>query len=70
VGKLAGSYPKEWIEYITTKRVEINSVTEALNDNEEFWNWIVDKLRTIVKSGFNNKKLMLTFLDRRPFNVL
>jgi DNA topoisomerase VI subunit A len=42
-GKLSGVYPKEWIDYITTKRVEINSITEALNDNERFWNWIVNK---------------------------
>jgi hypothetical protein len=45
-GKLAGLYPKEWIDYITTKRIEINSVTEALNDNQKFWDWIVEKLRT------------------------
>jgi hypothetical protein len=31
-GKLAGLYPKEWIDYITSKRIEINSVTEALNE--------------------------------------
>jgi hypothetical protein len=42
-GKLAGLYPQERIEYIRTKRIEINSVTEALNDNEKFWNWIVNK---------------------------
>ena len=41
--RFAGLYPKEWIDYITTKRVEINSVTEALNDNEKFWDWIVNK---------------------------
>jgi hypothetical protein len=41
-----GVYPSEWIGYIATKRVEINSVTEALNDNQKFWHWIVDKLRT------------------------
>ena len=45
-GKFAGLYPKEWIDYITTKRVEINSVTEALNDNEKFWDWILNKFRT------------------------
>jgi hypothetical protein len=45
-GELAGLCPKEWIDYITSKRIEINSVTEALNDNEKFWNWIVGKLRT------------------------
>jgi hypothetical protein len=45
-GELADLYPKEWIDYIATKRVEINSITEALNDNEKFWNWIVDKFRT------------------------
>ncbi|MFL6412592.1 MAG: hypothetical protein ACJ71K_15305 [Nitrososphaeraceae archaeon] len=44
-GELAGLYPKEWIDYIATKRVEINSITEALNDNEKVWNWIVEKLR-------------------------
>jgi hypothetical protein len=44
-GELSGLYPKEWIDYVTTKRVEINSVTEALNDNEKFWDWIVEKLR-------------------------
>jgi len=45
-GKLASLYPQEWIEYIRTKRIEINSVTEELNDNEKFWNWIVNKFRT------------------------
>lgn len=49
-GELSGLYPKEWIDYVATKRVEINSVTEALNDNEKFWNWIVEKLRM----GFTN----------------
>jgi 5S rRNA maturation endonuclease (ribonuclease M5) len=44
-GKHADLYPKEWIDYITIKRVEINSVTEALNDNQKFWNWVVEKLR-------------------------
>jgi 5S rRNA maturation endonuclease (ribonuclease M5) len=44
-GELAGFYRKEWIDYITTKRIEINSVTEELNDNQKFWNWIVEKLR-------------------------
>jgi hypothetical protein len=45
-GKLAGLYPKEWIDYITSKRIEINSVTEELNDNEKFWNWVINKFRT------------------------
>ncbi len=49
-GKLAGLYPKEWINYITNKRVEINSVTEALNDNQKFCDWIVEELRI----GFTN----------------
>jgi hypothetical protein len=44
-GKMYGIYPPEWIDYIATKRVEINSVTEALNDNQRFWDWIVNKLR-------------------------
>jgi hypothetical protein len=44
-GELSGLYRKEWIDYVATKRVEINSVTEALNDNEKFWDWIVEKLR-------------------------
>jgi hypothetical protein len=44
-GELAGLYPKEWIDYIATNRVEINSIKEALNDNEKVWNWIVEKLR-------------------------
>src|SRR5919202_1814808 len=44
-GKLYGVYPLEWVEYVTTRRVEINSVTEELNDNQKFWNWIVEKLR-------------------------
>jgi hypothetical protein len=45
-GELGRLYPIEWINYIATKRVEINSVTEALNDNQKFWDWIVEKLRT------------------------
>ncbi len=44
-GKFSGIYPKEWIDYITARRIEINSITEELNDNERFWNWIVNKLR-------------------------
>ena len=44
-GKLYGVYPPEWVAYIETKRVEINSVTEALNDNQKFWDWIVQTLR-------------------------
>jgi hypothetical protein len=44
-GELAGLYPKEWIDYVATKRVEINSVTEELNDNQKFWDWIVERLR-------------------------
>jgi hypothetical protein len=36
--------PKRF-DYVATKRVEINSVTEALNNNQIFWDWIVDKLR-------------------------
>jgi hypothetical protein len=44
-GELAGIYQEEWIDYVATKRVEINSVTEALNDNQKFWDWIVEKLR-------------------------
>jgi hypothetical protein len=45
-GKMYKVYPADWIDYIATKRVEINSVTEALKDNEKFWNWILEKLRT------------------------
>jgi hypothetical protein len=44
-GEMYRVYPSGWIDYITTKRVEINSVTEELNDNQKFWDWIVDKLR-------------------------
>jgi hypothetical protein len=44
-GKMYGIYPPDWIDYIATKRVEINSVTEALNDNQRLWHWIVNKLR-------------------------
>jgi hypothetical protein len=44
-GKMHGTYPPEWIDYIAIKRVEINSVTEELNDNQRFWDWIVEKLR-------------------------
>ena len=44
-GKMHGIYPSEWIDYISTKRVEINSVTEELSDNQKFWDWIVEQLR-------------------------
>jgi hypothetical protein len=33
------------IDYVTDKRVEINSVIVQLDDNRRFWNWILDKLR-------------------------
>ena len=44
-GEMYGVYPSEWVDYVRTKRVEINSVTEALDDNQKFWKWIVNKLR-------------------------
>ena len=44
-GEMYGVYPSGWIDYVRTKRVEINSVTEALDDNQKFWKWIVNKLR-------------------------
>ncbi|HEY7082505.1 MAG TPA: hypothetical protein VH500_22680 [Nitrososphaeraceae archaeon] len=44
-GDLADAYPEFWIDYIKSKRVEINSVITALDDNEKFWTWITEKLR-------------------------
>ena len=44
-GEMYGVYPSKWVDYIRTKRIEINSVTEALDDNQKFWSWIVSKLR-------------------------
>jgi hypothetical protein len=44
-GKYAYVYSEEWIDYIETKRIEINSVIKALDDNQRFWDWIVEKLR-------------------------
>ena len=48
-GEMYGVYPSGWIDYVRTKRVEINSVTEALDDNQKFWKWIVNKLRGTFK---------------------
>ena len=44
-GKHAGSYSKEMVRYVEDKRIEINSIVEALNDNSRFWEWIIQKLR-------------------------
>ena len=44
-GKHAGAYSKEMIRYVEDKRIEINSIVEALNDNSRFWEWIIQKLR-------------------------
>jgi hypothetical protein len=41
----AGSYSKEMVRYVADKRIEINSIVEALNDNSRFWEWIIKKLR-------------------------
>ena len=38
-------YLKSNLEYLKTKRIEINSVIAQLKDNEKFWNWIENKLR-------------------------
>jgi len=44
-GKHAGVYPNEIVDYVAEKRVEINSVITAVDDNKKFWNWIESKLR-------------------------
>ena len=38
-------YSQEIINYVQDKRVEINSVLVELDDNGEFWEWIIDQLR-------------------------
>jgi hypothetical protein len=42
--KTAGVYSKEMVRYVEDKRIEINSIVEALNDNSRFWEWIIQKL--------------------------
>jgi hypothetical protein len=44
-GEHADIYPDEMVDYVSQKRVEINSVITALDDNKKFWEWIVEKLR-------------------------
>jgi hypothetical protein len=44
-GKYEGVYSDDIIDYITDRRVEINSVIVQLDDNRRFWNWMLDKLR-------------------------
>lgn len=44
-GKYEGVYPNDIIDFITDRRVEINSVIVELNDNRKFWDWMLDKLR-------------------------
>jgi hypothetical protein len=36
---------KRYLSYLKTNRIEINSITAQLKDNEKFYNWIEDKLR-------------------------
>ena len=38
-------YSDKILDYITHKRIEINSVITALHDNARFWEWILEKLR-------------------------
>jgi hypothetical protein len=54
-GKHAGVYSKEMVRYVEDKRVEINSVVEALNDNSRFWEWIIKKLRNHFTSRDYNR---------------
>lgn len=44
-GEYADVYPKDWVDYLKDTRIEINSVITALDDNEKFWEWIIQKLR-------------------------
>ena len=44
-GEHAGLYSDEIVDYVSKKRVEINSVIATLDDNIKFWEWIVEKLR-------------------------
>jgi DNA topoisomerase VI subunit B len=47
-------YPKEILTYVSTKRIEINSVMTALDNNTKFWEWIVLKLtKKPVKRNYN-----------------
>lgn len=43
-GEYCDVYPSEWVDYVYDKRIEINSVVTALDDNARFWEWIIDKL--------------------------
>ena len=38
-------YLKSNLEYLKTKRIEINSIIAQLKDNKKFWDWIENKLR-------------------------
>jgi hypothetical protein len=38
-------YLKSYLEYLKTKRIEINSIIAQLKDNKKFWDWIENKLR-------------------------
>jgi len=44
-GEHEGVYSDDIIDYVSDKRVEINSVIVELEDNRKFWDWILDKLR-------------------------
>jgi hypothetical protein len=53
----------------STKRVEINSVTEALNDNQKFWDWIVFKLRANFTDWDYTRAVEIPqYVRPRPFN--
>ena len=53
-GEHAGVYSDKIVDYVSMKRVEINSVITALDDNKKFWEWIVKKLReNFTKRDYN-----------------
>ena len=44
-GKYEGVYSDDIVDFVSDKRVEINSIIVLLDDNRKFWDWMLDKLR-------------------------
>ena len=68
-GEYSDVYPSEWIDYVEGKRIEINSVVTALDDNARFWEWIIDKLREhFVNRDYNRATEVAEYKEPTPLD--
>lgn len=59
------------LEYLKTKRIEINSITKELDDNSAFWDWIVEELRGLFPyRDFNRSVDIPVYVVPEPLQEL